>query len=80
MHRWTQLSLPFLYILFYAELHAQLIRLVFSLFLYILFYPVLHAPLDTLAFSVFFCKYVLCSVTCTVGHRGVFRVLFVNTV
>ena len=78
MHRWTK---TFLYILFYTELHAPLIRLVFSLFLYILFYPVLHAPLDTLAFSVFFfCKYVLCSVTCTVGHTCVFRVLFVNTV
>ena len=76
MHRWTQLCLPFLYIMFYTELHAPLIRFVFSLFLYIPFYPVLHAPLDTLVFSVFFCRYVLSSVTCTVGHTGVFRGFF----
>ena len=48
----------------------------FSVFLYILFDAVLHSPLDTLVFSVFFCKYVLCSVTCTVGHTGVFLVFF----
>ena len=67
-------TLTFLYILFDALLHAPLIKLVFFLFLYILFDSVLHAPLDTLVFSMFFCKYVLCSVTCTVGHTGVFRV------
>ena len=28
-------------------------------------------------FPCFFCKYVLCSVTCTVGHTGIFRVFFI---
>ena len=69
----------FLYILFDAELHALLVRLVFSVFLYILFDAVLHSPLDTLVFFLFLVHSVLCRVTCTVGQACVFRV-FVHTV
>ena len=50
----------------------------FPCFVCILFYAVLHSPLETRRFSVFFfCKYVLCGVTCTVGHTGVFTVLYI---
>ena len=61
----------FLYFLFYAELYAQLIRLVFPCFCTYCFIQ---------CCMWFFCKYVLCSVTCTVGHTVVFFVLFINTV
>ena len=79
MHCWSGLFFSvFLSILFDAALHSPLDTLVFSLFLCILFYAVLHAPLDTRTFSVvFFFKYVLCGVTCTVGHTGVFTVLYI---
>ena len=42
------------------------------------FYAVLHGPLDTMVFSLFSVHTVLCSVACTFGHTGVFRVFFVN--
>ena len=67
----------FLYILFDPVLHDPLDTMVFSLICAYCFIQCCMQLWTHWRFPCFFCKYVLCSVTCTVGHTGIFRVFFI---